>query len=72
MQLCRKVPISTYEELQPLIERTRTESKMFFGHSHKMVCQICGTTNAKSKFIPVSNEALGDCTTKAARICVCI
>jgi hypothetical protein len=22
-----------------------------------MVCQISGTTNAKSKFIPVSNEA---------------
>jgi hypothetical protein len=36
-----------YEELQPLIERTRTGEQNVLGHSHKMVCQICGTTNAK-------------------------
>jgi hypothetical protein len=33
-----RVPISSYEELT-LIERTRKESKMFLGNTHKMVCK---------------------------------
>jgi hypothetical protein len=34
---------------------------MFLGHSIKWFAKSSGTTNAKSKFIPVSNEALEDC-----------
>jgi hypothetical protein len=33
-----QIPISTYEELQPLIERTRQVNKMFSGNTYKMVC----------------------------------
>jgi hypothetical protein len=32
--------ISTYEELQPLIERTHTGEQNVFGTLHKMVCKI--------------------------------
>jgi hypothetical protein len=37
-----------------------------------MVCQIYGTTNAKSKFIPVSNEALEDCHYKGSKDLLCL
>jgi hypothetical protein len=36
-----RVPISTYEEFQPLIERTRNgEQNIFLGNPYKMVCEI--------------------------------
>jgi hypothetical protein len=35
-----RVPISTYEEFQPLIERNVMENKYILGNSYKMVCKI--------------------------------
>jgi hypothetical protein len=35
-----RVPISTYEEFQPLIERTRNGEQNILGNSYKMVCKI--------------------------------
>jgi hypothetical protein len=35
-----RVPISTYEEFQPLIERTRNGEQKYFGKPYKMVCKI--------------------------------
>jgi hypothetical protein len=69
-----QIPISTYEELQPLIERTRQgEQNVFWETPIKWFAKSSGTTNAKSKFIPVSNEALEDCHSKAAKTyCVSI
>jgi hypothetical protein len=47
-----RVPISTYEEFQPLIERTRNgEQNIFWETPIKWFAKSSGT---KSKFIPVS------------------
>lgn len=68
-----RVPIATYEELQPLIERTRQgEQGVFWETSIKWFAKSSGTTNAKSKFIPVSNEALEDCHYKGSKDLLCM
>ncbi len=68
-----RVPVSTYEELQPLIERTRQgEQNVFWETPIKWFAKSSGTTNAKSKFIPVSPEALEDCHYKAGKDLLCI
>jgi len=68
-----RVPISTYEELQPLLERTRKgEQNVFWGTPIKWFAKSSGTTNAKSKFIPVSAEALEDCHYKAGKDLLCM
>ncbi|MBG6110250.1 hypothetical protein IWX84_001118 [Flavobacterium sp. CG_9.10] len=68
-----RIPISTYEELQPLIERTRKgEQNVFWETPIKWFAKSSGTTNAKSKFIPVSNEALEDCHYKGSKDLLCL
>ena len=68
-----RVPIATYEELQPLIERTRLgEQNVFWETPIKWFAKSSGTTNAKSKFIPVSNEALEDCHYKGSKDLLCL
>ncbi len=63
-----RVPVSTYEELEPLIERTRKgEQNIFWNTPIKWFAKSSGTTNAKSKFIPVSAEALENCHYKASK-----
>ncbi|AWG23987.1 GH3 auxin-responsive promoter family protein [Flavobacterium kingsejongi] len=63
-----RLPIATYEDLEPLIERTRKgEQNVIWPTSIKWFAKSSGTTNAKSKFIPVSMEALEDCHYKAAK-----
>ena len=68
-----RIPVSTYEELQPLIERTRKgEQNVFWETPIKWFAKSSGTTNAKSKFIPVSNEALEDCHYKGSKDLLCM
>lgn len=68
-----RVPISTYEDLQPLIEKTRQgEQNIFWPTPIKWFAKSSGTTNAKSKFIPVSNEALEDCHYKGSKDLLCL
>ena len=68
-----RVPVVTYEELQPLIERTRQgEQNVFWETPIKWFAKSSGTTNAKSKFIPVSNEALEDCHYKGSKDLLCL
>jgi hypothetical protein len=70
---CERVPVSTYEELQPLIERTRKgEQNVIWETPIKWFAKSSGTTNAKSKFIPVSPEALEDCHYKAGKDLLCM
>ena len=69
----QRVPISTYEELEPLIERTRNgEQNIFWPTSIKWFAKSSGTTNAKSKFIPVSDQALEDCHYKGSKDLLCL
>lgn len=68
-----RIPISAYEDLEPLIEQTRRGEQSVFWHSPiKWFAKSSGTTNAKSKFIPVSGEALEDCHYKAAKDLLCL
>ncbi len=68
-----RIPISTYEDLQPLIERTRQgEQNVFWESPIKWFAKSSGTTNAKSKFIPVSYEALEDCHYKGSKDLLCL
>ena len=68
-----RVPVATYEELQPLIERTRQgEQNVFWETTIKRFAKSSGTTNAKSKFIPVSNQALEDCHYKGSKDLLCL
>ena len=68
-----RLPIVTYEEVEPLIERTRRgEQNLFWPTSIKWFAKSSGTTNAKSKFIPVSTEALEDCHYKSGKDLLCL
>jgi hypothetical protein len=63
-----RVPVSNYEELEPMIEQTRCGMQNIFWPSQiKWFAKSSGTTNAKSKFIPVSAEALENCHYKASK-----
>ncbi len=68
-----RIPVSTYEELEPLIERTRQgEQNVFWNEPIKWFAKSSGTTNAKSKFIPVSESALEDCHYKGSKDLLCM
>ena len=68
-----RIPVSTYEELEHLIELTRKGEQNVFWHSNiKWFAKSSGTTNAKSKFIPVSSEALENCHYKASKDLLCL
>ena len=58
----KRVPVSTYEDLTPYINRLRDgEQNLLWPTEIKWFAKSSGTTSDKSKFIPVSNEALEDC-----------
>ena len=68
-----RIPIVTYEDLEPYIERTRQgEPNVLWETPIKWFAKSSGTTNAKSKFIPVSNEALEDCHYKGSKDLLCL
>ncbi len=68
-----RVPIVSYEEIEPMIERTRRgEQNLFWPTAIKWFAKSSGTTNAKSKFIPVSAEALEDCHYKSGKDLLCL
>lgn len=68
-----RIPVSTYEDLEPMIEQTRKgEQNVFWNTPIKWFAKSSGTTNAKSKFIPVSNEALEDCHYKGSKDLLCM
>ncbi|MDT0605610.1 GH3 auxin-responsive promoter family protein [Croceitalea rosinachiae] len=68
-----RVPIQNYEALAPTIERTRRgEHNIFWPTQIKWFAKSSGTTNAKSKFIPVSTEALDDCHYKSSKDLLCL
>jgi len=57
----RQTPLNTYEELKGYIDRMRHgEKDILWPGSVKWYAKSSGTTNDKSKFIPVSNDCLVD------------
>jgi GH3 auxin-responsive promoter len=68
-----RIPVSTYEDLQPMIEQTRKgEQNVFWHEPIKWFAKSSGTTNAKSKFIPVSDSALENCHYKGSKDLLCM
>ncbi|MBN2680900.1 MAG: GH3 auxin-responsive promoter family protein [Bacteroidales bacterium] len=58
----KRVPVQDYEDVKPYIIRLRQgEKNLLWPGSIKWFAKSSGTTNDKSKFIPVSKEALEDC-----------
>ncbi|MGB0836501.1 MAG: GH3 auxin-responsive promoter family protein [Flavobacteriaceae bacterium] len=69
----QRVPIVSYETIEPLIDRARRgEDGIFWPGKIKWFAKSSGTTNAKSKFIPVSSQALDDCHFKAGKDMLCL
>ena len=57
-----RVPIQTYDTLKPYIERMlQGEANILWPSPIKWFAKSSGTTSDRSKFIPVSQEALEDC-----------
>lgn len=68
-----RVPISTYEDLQDSIERSRQGvNNIFWPKPIKWFAKSSGTTSAKSKFIPVSFDSLEDCHYAASKDLLCM
>jgi hypothetical protein len=62
------VPVQSYEDIFPYIERImKGEQNILWPSEIKWFSKSSGTTNAKSKFIPVSKEALQDCHYKGGK-----
>jgi hypothetical protein len=63
-----RVPISSYDDLKPYINRLRDgEQNLLWPSEIKWFAKSSGTTSDKSKFIPVSNEAMEECHFRAGK-----
>ena len=68
-----RIPITTYEDNESSYERARKgESNIFWPTPIKWFAKSSGTTNAKSKFLPVSNESLEECHYAASKDLLCL
>lgn len=62
------VPLTNYEKLTPYIDRLRKGEDNILWHSEvKWFAKSSGTTENKSKFIPVTAEALNNCHYKGGK-----
>ena len=63
-----RIPVQSYEQLFPYIDRTmKGEKNLLWPSEVKWFAKSSGTTNARSKFIPVTSEALEDCHFKGGK-----
>ena len=64
----RRVPVSTYEQLYPELEKVlRGQPDVLWPGRPRWFAKSSGTTNARSKYIPVTAEALHECHYRAGR-----
>lgn len=67
-QFKEQIPIVAYEDLSPYIERCmKGEQNVLWPTEVKWFAKSSGTTNDRSKFIPVTDEALEDCHMKGGK-----
>jgi len=63
-----RVPVHAYEQIFPYIQRClKGEQNLLWPSEIKWFAKSSGTTNARSKFIPVSPEAMEDCHFKGGK-----
>lgn len=68
-----RVPVSTYEDIYPYIERMMLgEQNILWPTPIHWFSKSSGTTNARSKFIPVSQESLEQCHYKGGKDLICL
>lgn len=64
----QQVPVGDYNSLKPYIDQMREgKQNLLWPSDVKWFAKSSGTTNDKSKFIPVSSEALEECHFKGGR-----
>jgi len=57
----KRLPIQTYDDIKPYVERMRAgEKNLIWPSEIRWFAKSSGTTNDKSKFLPVSKESLKD------------
>ncbi|HNX86796.1 MAG TPA: GH3 auxin-responsive promoter family protein [Bacteroidales bacterium] len=67
-QFRNRIPVNDYNSLRPFIDRLRKgEQNILWPSEIKWFAKSSGTTNDKSKFIPVSQEALEECHFKGGK-----
>lgn len=67
-QFKERVPVSEYNAIQPWIERLRKgEQNLLWPEEIRWFAKSSGTTGDKSKFIPVSEDALEECHFKGGK-----
>lgn len=60
-QFRKRLPIQTYDDVKPYVERMMAgEKNLIWSSEIKWFAKSSGTTNDKSKFLPVSKESLRD------------
>lgn len=63
-----RVPLQTYEDLKPYVSRMQQgEQNLLWPTEINWFAKSSGTTSDKSKYIPVSREALEDCHFKGGK-----
>jgi hypothetical protein len=63
-----RVPIQSYEDIVPYVERLRKgEKDVLWPGEVKWFAKSSGTTSSKSKFIPVTSESLHNCHYRGAK-----
>jgi hypothetical protein len=69
----RRVPLQDYETLKPHILRLKNgEQNLLWPTDVRWFAKSSGTTSDKSKFIPVTTEALEECHFKGGKDLLCI
>lgn len=72
-EFAERVPVQTYEDIYEDIERSRQgEKNIFWPKMIKWFAKSSGTTNAESKFIPVSEDSLLDCHYAGSKDLLCL
>jgi hypothetical protein len=67
-QYRERVPVQDYTDLKPYVDRLRQgESNLLWPSQIKWFAKSSGTTADKSKYIPVSSEALEECHFKGGK-----
>lgn len=67
-QFRERVPVQDYEDVRPYVERLRKgEQNLLWPTDIRWFAKSSGTTGGRSKFIPVSREALEDCHYKGGK-----
>ena len=64
----QRIPLQTYDDVKPYVDRLlKNEQNLLWPSEIKWFAKSSGTTSDKSKFIPVSKEALEDCHYKGGK-----